>query len=227
MTRRSKTLWPPVTRIRHDVVTALLIAAVAAGAQALTWTAHGPTRGEVTDLAAAPGAPRTLYATTSAGVFRSDDAGDTWRDVSGGVRGVTHVVIDPTNAETAYVTTTSTVFKTTNGGSAWRDVGGTLHASMSTSSLLIDPANPSTLYLGSRCGPIGFKGGPVAPLVSSSDPFGGAGVYKSTDAGETWTLKTNGLAGRSFAVCVEALSLDPALPQHLYATPIYSDVGYS
>lgn len=61
-------------------------------------------------------------AASSASVFRSTDAGDTWGDVSGDLPGVVGngVVFDPTAPDnTWYLATDTGVFRTTTGGTSW------------------------------------------------------------------------------------------------------------
>lgn len=70
---------------------------------------------------------------------------------------------------------------------------------MSTLSVRIDPQEPSTVYIGARCG------------SSFDDPATG-GVYKSGNRGETWALLSTSVT------CVDFLSLDPATPQRLFAS---------
>lgn len=205
----------------HAALLALLF--VAPQLAALQWSTHGPFGGNVAQIAISPAAPRVIYACSGAGVFRSDDAGDTWRNVSGPLGAVQLIAVDPTNADIVLAASSAAVYRTTDGGASWRDVSGTLPAFLRPSALFIDPRNASTVYLGSRCGAIGFK---TAPSDSSS-PFAGSGVYKSTDGGQTWRGASDGLGGRYFSLCVEELSLDPATSQHLFTSPIYSDGGYS
>lgn len=202
---------------------ALLLLVFATPLFALDWSTHGPVGGNVAQIAVSPAAPRVIYAGGGAGVYRSDDAGETWRDVSGPVHGVQLMAIDPTNAGIVYVTTGTDLYRTTDGGASWRNLASTFDLAVRPSALFVDPGNPTSVYLGSRCGPIGFK---TAPSDSSS-PFTGSGVFKSIDRGETWHGAANGLGGRYFSTCVEELSLDPATPQHLFTTPVYSDGGNS
>ncbi len=196
---------------------------------ALDWSTHGPKGGAVAQIAFSPAAPRVVYAAGGAGVFRSDDAGDTWRATGGFLNNVTQLAVDPTNADVLVATAGSNIYKSNDGGATWRDVTGPL-TSLRPSALVVDPANHSTLYLGSRCGPIGFKTGASsvsAADLDSSNPFAGSGVYRSVDAGETWTGQSNGLGGRYFSLCVEELTLDPETPGHLFTSPVYSDGGDS
>jgi photosystem II stability/assembly factor-like uncharacterized protein len=190
---------------------------------ALDWSTHGPNGGAVAQIAISPAAPLVVYAAGGAGVFRSDDAGETWRAVGGLLNGVTQLAVDPTNADVVVATAGENIYRSTDGGATWRDVTGPL-TFLIPSALLFDPANHSTIYLGSRCGPIGFK--TAAPSMSG-DPFAGAGVFKSVDGGSSWVAQLQGLDGRFFSRCVEELSLDPATPGHLFASPAFTDGGYS
>jgi photosystem II stability/assembly factor-like uncharacterized protein len=191
---------------------------------ALDWTSHGPNGGAVAQIAISPAAPRVVYAASGAGVLRSDDAGDTWRALGGSFTAVTQLAVDPTNADVVFATTGQKIYKSIDGGTTWRDVTDHLPFPLLPSALFIDPTNHSTIYLGSRCGPIGFK--TAVPSLSGS-PFAGAGVFKSIDGGATWTAQLKGLDDRFFSVCVEELSLDPATPGHLFSSPLLTDGGYS
>src|SRR5262249_53339821 len=78
---------------------------------------------------------------------------------------------------------------TIDGATSWKEMNRGLIDKV-VRSLLIDPANPSTIYAGTW-----------------------HGVYKSTDAGEHWAANPEGL----YDVDVVALALDPANPRILYA----------
>jgi photosystem II stability/assembly factor-like uncharacterized protein len=65
------------------------------------------------------------------------------------------------------------IFKSTNGGVHWRPVFDD-HLELCIGDLTFDPSNPSVVYAGT--------GDPNVPAIV----FNGDGVYKSTDAGETW-----------------------------------------
>jgi photosystem II stability/assembly factor-like uncharacterized protein len=216
-------------RMRASAALVVSFILVVPSLSALQWSTHGPNGGAVAQIAVSPAAPRVVYAAGGAGVFRSDDAGDTWRDVSGTFHGVSQLAVDPKNADVLFATAGQRLYKSTDGGASWLDLTGRFPRLIRPSSLVIDPTDSSTVYLGSRCGPIGFStlvptAAPV--VVPNGDPFFGAGVYKSIDGGATWTTQLSGL-NRPFSPCVEELSLDPAAPQHLFATPVYSDGGYS
>jgi photosystem II stability/assembly factor-like uncharacterized protein len=122
------------------------------------------------------------------GVFKSTDAGKTWTYAGlGDTRQIGRVRIHPKDPDIVYVAalghvfgpnTERGVFKTENGGKSWRRV---LYVSDSAGAvdLAMDPSDPSILYAT-------FWHAYRTPwkLVSGGS---GSGIYKSTDAGETWT----------------------------------------
>src|SRR5439155_13001527 len=67
---------------------------------------------------------RRLYAATSrAGVFRSDNGGETWREINEGVvyKEAWSLVQHPKTGELCLGTGPSSVFKTSDGGESWSD----------------------------------------------------------------------------------------------------------
>jgi photosystem II stability/assembly factor-like uncharacterized protein len=125
------------------------------------------------------------------GVYKSTDAGKTWKNV--GLRDTRHIGrirVHPSNPDLVYVAAVGHafgpnlergVFRSKDGGKTWEKV---LFVDEKTGAidLALDPTNPRILYAASyqvlRL-PWGFEsGGP------------GSGLYKSTDAGDTWTKIT-------------------------------------
>lgn len=129
------------------------------------------------------------------GVYKTADAGKTWQNT--GLRQSRHIgriVTHPSNPDVVWVAAQGSVwgpggdrgvYKTTDGGKTWTR---TLHVDEDTGAtdIAIDPQDPSILYAAMyqrRRTAFGFDGG--GP---------GSGLYKSTDAGQTWTRLTgNGL----------------------------------
>lgn len=115
-------------------------------------------------------------------------------NIGGRVRGL---VIDPANPSTMYAGTASGgVMKTTNGGATWSPLTDFLPV-LTVSSLVMDPSNSQTLYLGT---------GEVAR---------GAGIFKSTDAGQTWNQLPQTTTTDFHAVY--SLAIVPSRPTHIYA----------
>ena len=69
------------------------------------------------------------------------------------------------------------VWKTTNAGLSWKPISDEHFAVGSIGSIAVAPSDPNVIYVGTGEGPI--RG------VTTSH---GKGIYKSTDAGETWKL---------------------------------------
>ncbi|WP_298224258.1 T9SS type A sorting domain-containing protein [Flavobacterium sp.] len=126
------------------------------------------------------------------GVYISTDGGDTWESKGlNNVGSIAKVIIDPTNANNMYVgamgllyaqTNNRGIYKSTNGGETWNN---TLFVSDKTGviDMAINPLNPNILYAATW----------ERTRTPENRVYGGAtsNIYKSTDAGLTWTLLTN------------------------------------
>ena len=165
-----------------------------------TWTAANagiPRNLAVGALAIAPGDPRILYAAAVGRVFRSTDAGGSWRKVDDFLDRfrqpvyVSSLAVDPRSSNVVYAgMSTRGVYKTTDGGATWAPAGTGLTAS-NVQALVIDPTNPDVVYAGSL----------------------GAGVFKSRDAGATWSISGRGYP-RPYAY---ALAIDRTAHNTVYA----------
>ncbi len=89
------------------------------------------------------------------------------------------------------------IFKTTDGGANWRPVFDD-HLELAIGVIVFDPNNPNVAYCGT--------GDPNVPSIV----FNGDGVYKSTDAGETWTY-----LGLSEVGIVSKIAVHPNKPNTL------------
>jgi photosystem II stability/assembly factor-like uncharacterized protein len=129
------------------------------------------------------------------GVYKSTDGGKTFTHMGlTDTQSIGRIVIDPKDPNIVYVAAVGHlfgpneergVFKTTDGGKTWQKVKY-IDADTGFIDLAMDPSDPKTLYAASyqrRRVPWGFNGG--GP---------GSGIWKTTDAGKTWTrLSGNGL----------------------------------
>ncbi len=91
------------------------------------------------------------------------------------------------------------IFKTTDGGINWRPVFDD-QPELSIGDITYDPSNPNIVYAGT--------GDPNVPSVV----FNGNGIYKSTDAGETWAYLGLGQQG-----IISKVLVDPGNSQTLFA----------
>ena len=127
---------------------------------------------------------------------------------------VTDIVIDPSGAadQTIYISSDDGgVWKTGDAGNTWTALTDQMF-SLSMGAIAMDPANPKILYGGS--GNL-FDGGAAFTK--------GAGIYRSADAGSTWSIVDGGYFGTLFAniginrmVCPAPDTLLVATNQGLY-----------
>ncbi len=115
-------------------------------------------------LAADPRSPNRIWASTNRGVFLTTNGGATWQGRQNGFpRAVDPRGIGVTpDGRTVYVATRTTVYKSTNQGQKWTRVDNGLDSG-GFNDLFIDPANPSTVFVG------------------------GQGLWKTTNGGGKWT----------------------------------------
>lgn len=139
------------------------------------WTNLGPVGSSNQVLAASPALSGRLYLGSSASVFRYDNDGGGWENVTGNLSGeyVTRVTPDPYDANTVYVTKSGFsgghVWKSTTGGTTWTNITGNL-PNVPCQDVIVDLNNPSILYAG-----------------------GDLGVYYTADNGVTWQIFGEGL----------------------------------
>lgn len=159
--------------------------------------------GTITALVTSPSDPRRMYAGTySGGVYRSDDGGVTWQETNTGLGNlyIQSMVIHPTRPDIAYAGTyKSGVYRTTDGGNSWQVASSGLNREPIVYDMAIDPRSPDTLYAGTRSAGI-------------NPPWGG-GVWKTTNAGQSWKASNSGL-GEDW---VYGLAVDPSNPSTVYA----------
>ena len=127
------------------------------------------------------------------GVYKSIDAGKTWKFVGlGDTRQIGRVRVHPKNPDLVYVAAMGHlwgpnaergVFRSKDGGKTWEKI---LFRNENTGAvdLILDPTNPNTLYAG-------FWQVKRQPWTFTSGGDGST-MYKSVDGGDTWTeLKGN------------------------------------
>jgi photosystem II stability/assembly factor-like uncharacterized protein len=84
------------------------------------------------------------------------------------------IAVHPTDGNKIFVgTAAGGIWKTTDGGTTWRALNDFL-GSLAVSTLVIDPSSTDTMYAGTGEG------------FFNADAIRGAGIYKSTDGGQTW-----------------------------------------
>ena len=205
------------------------------------WEVDGPFFGgwEVYHVAGSPADPDRIYASQSTGWFgqvvqRSDDGGRTWTPVGNefGYEGrpgthqwydgtphpwefarVWHLEPSPDDPDTVYAgVEDAALFRTADGGATWAELPGLrTHRSgpdwqpgaggMAVHTILLDPADPKRIHV----------------AISA------AGVFRTDDAGLTWTAANRGLVSvgipdpdAEVGHCVHRITRHPARPEVLY-----------
>ncbi len=176
----------------------------------VTWTPifDGQPVASIGALAAAPSDPKTIYAGTGEsdiredfssgnGVYKSSDGGATWHHIGlEDTRQISRIVVDPRNADIVYVGALGHayapndqrgVYKSVDGGAHWAQVLD-LGSEIGVSDLAMCSSAPQVLFAGAwhthRPPWTGY-----APIDGP-----GSGLYRSEDAGTTWSRLTgNGL----------------------------------
>ncbi len=167
-------------------------------ANAGNWTLIGPSAtqnlsgaGRLNFIRIHPNDPNTLFVgSPGGGLWKSTNGGVSWStntDNLSHVIGCTDIAIDPTNTDIMYLATgdgdggdtySVGILKTTDGGLTWNPTGLSFYMgnTRQLSKLLIDPTNTNIIIAG-----------------------GSGGIYRSTDAGVTFTLvQTGGVKDMEF-----------------------------
>ncbi|MEQ1821255.1 MAG: hypothetical protein ABL949_01975 [Fimbriimonadaceae bacterium] len=120
-------------------------------------------------------------------------------NVGGRIRALT---INPTNANHMFIGAASGgIWQTTNGGTTWTPMNDFL-PSLSVSCIYFKPGDTSTLYAGTGEG--GFWETPDG--FGNTSNLRGAGIWKSTNGGTTWTQIPSTSSSAWYAVCRIAFS---------------------
>lgn len=194
------------------------------------------TSGRISALAISPNCSadecRVYVGAAGGGIWRTDNALSNqpdWRFISGtfASNAIGTIVIDPTDqsGRTIYVGTGEPnasgdseagmgIYRSTNGGDSWSLVpGSTFAQGRAISSIVIDPANRNTLYVGITRAVRGVSS--VTGGSGTSNPgFAPVGLYKSTNGGATFSFVWN---GNSTVRGVNHVELDPSNASIVYA----------
>jgi photosystem II stability/assembly factor-like uncharacterized protein len=165
------------------------------------WTAVGPAGGDARAFAAVPAQPNHLYlGTLDSWIYESQDRGASWRRLAKLGHSddlvLDSIVVDEANPATVYVAawkldeTGGGLWISRDGGRNWKDVDGL--RGQSIRAFAQAPSDPRVLYAGSL-----------------------EGVFRSNDAGASWTLISPFDSKEIHEV--ESLAVDPRDPDVIYA----------
>jgi photosystem II stability/assembly factor-like uncharacterized protein len=180
---------------------------------ALEWRFVGPYRGgRVVAVAGDIENPLVFYfGAAHGGVWKTTDAGLSWRNVSDGFLefpavGALDVSLSDREVifawtgeglQRQFISPGNGVYKSTDGGETWTNVG--LQETRHISRLRIHPTNPDIVY--------------VAAMGDMFGPNPERGVYRTTDGGKTWER----ILYRGETAGAVDLSIDPNHPNVIFA----------
>lgn len=152
------------------------------------------------------------------GVWRSADAGRTWKNIGlNDGRHIIRLIVHPRDPNTVWAAVMGHLFgpneergvyKTTDGGKTWKR---TLYINNQTgaSDLVMEPGNPDVFYAGMWR---------VIRTPHSMESGGeGSGLYKSTDGGETWEPLINKKGMPKGLWGIVGVAVAPSNPEKVYA----------
>jgi photosystem II stability/assembly factor-like uncharacterized protein len=207
------------SRLFASLIGIALLADTAAAQQApgaafadLSWRMIGPMRGGRTRAVAGVATqPGVFYiGAVNGGVWKTDDAGRTWRPIfdQQPTQSVGAIAVAPSDPNTVYVASGegllrpdlsvgNGIYRSRDGGRTWSHLG--LSAGQQIAELAVDPRDASRLF--------------AAVLGHPYGPNPERGIYRSLDAGATWqrVLYKDADTGGS------AVAIDPLHPQTVYA----------
>lgn len=179
----------------------------------LTFRNIGPTRGgRVTSVAGVAQKAGTFYmGATGGGVWKTEDYGNRWENISDGyfqTPSIGAIRVAPNQPEVIYVGTGSDglrsnvisgkgVYRSDNGGESWKAVG--LEKTGHIGAVEVHPENPDLVY--------------VAAIGNGFAPNLERGIYRSTDAGDSWEQ----ILFLADTIGFADLELAPDDPQTIYA----------
>jgi photosystem II stability/assembly factor-like uncharacterized protein len=179
----------------------------------LRWRLIGPFRGGRTVAAVGvPGQPDVFYmGVNNGGVWKTDDAGRTWRPLFDGqpTQSIGALAVAPSEPRVIYagsgeglqrpdLSVGDGIYKSTDGGETWEHLG--LRDGQQIPVVLVDPHDPNRVF--------------AAVLGHPYGPNAERGVFRSTDGGRTWER----VLYRDENTGAVDLAFDPADPRVLYAS---------
>lgn len=201
----------------------------------MNWVMQPQLAGQsVLSLTVAPSDHKVLVAGTLQGVYRSTDAGLSWKRISEEgsqeLHEIESLAIDPVDPQIIYAGTWHLPWKTVDGGEHWTNIKQGVIDDSDVFSIIVDPKDPLVVYA-SACSGIyksengGEKFAKVQGIPSTArrtrvlmqDPqhlnvvYAGTteGLFKTEDSGKSWTRTTGP------EVIVNDVYVDPTASNHL------------
>ncbi len=173
---------------------------------------------------------RMYVAVSAAGVYRTDDGGQTWQPRNKNVLAdfeaktypefgqcVHKLALHPSHPDVLFQQNHCGVYRSDNYGDDWIDLGENKLPSRFGFPIVVHPHEPETIYV----------------MLEESDQFrisveGQVAVWRSRDSGENWQRITTGLPAQAHVVVLrEAMVADNLQPAGIYAGTDTGQLFYS
>lgn len=158
-----------------------------------TYYGTPPLSGRKQGICVAPSNANIIYvASAGGGIWKTTDAGVNWTPCSDSwaFLHTNSVAVHPTNPNIVYAGTgdyvgffnrqTMGVMKSSDGGATWTQLGLPNMRNRVCTKIIVEPTNPNIITVGTGMAP------------GSGLDNANSGIYRSTDAGLTWTLVASG-----------------------------------
>jgi photosystem II stability/assembly factor-like uncharacterized protein len=182
-----------------------------------TWTALPGMHGKsIRAMTIAASDHKTIVTGALDGVYRSNDAGDSWQKISASsqneIKNIESIAVDPKDPNVVYAGTWHLAWKTSDGGASWHHINKGMIDDSDVFSIIVDSSNPSVVFA-SACSGIyrSATGGDLFSKIQGipfsarrtrvlkQDPtnpntvYAGTteGLWKTLDSGKTWKRVSN------------------------------------
>jgi photosystem II stability/assembly factor-like uncharacterized protein len=150
------------------------------------WTFPAPPHNaHVKNIAVDPSNPDTVYACVEqGGLFKSSDAGETWKELQGFNDDCHRLFIRPSNTEELILPTGYGFYRSADGGDSWEEISDRISRIGYPDPLVFDPNREKLMFLaGAEADPFHWMD------TKSANPR----IARSRDGGESWEILGKGM----------------------------------